>query len=150
MADAPAKRQASAEDIDLDELRGDYEAVGRGDWDRAQRLQHPDIEWQDPSDLPDPGVYRGREAVRRRWAEFFDSWNEWRVEPQQFVPNGDKLLVETVVRASGRSTNIDDSLTYFQVYTVRDGLFVRQEGFFDREQALAAAGLDQGSSSRGD
>jgi ketosteroid isomerase-like protein len=45
-----------ADRIDLDEFRLDYEALARRDWDRAQRLHHPDIEWHPLPEQPDAGV----------------------------------------------------------------------------------------------
>jgi uncharacterized protein len=132
-----------ADRIDTEEFRLDYEALSRGDWDRAQRLHHPQIEWHDLPELPDAGVHRGREAVRHRVYQATSDLGEWRVEPQEFIPAGDKLIVESRMCTKVRHTGLEFDFDLFQVWTFRDGLAIRQQMFRQREQALEAAGLSE-------
>jgi len=46
-----------------------YEAIARGDLDLVWELVDPDIELQTSPNLPDAGVYRGRERVAAFLAE---------------------------------------------------------------------------------
>jgi ketosteroid isomerase-like protein len=130
-----------ADRIDTDEFRRDYEALSRRDWDRAQRLHHPQIEWHDAPELPDAGVHRGREAVRQWVYETTSDLAEWRVEPNEFIPAGDKLFVGSRMWTKAAYTGIEFDFGLFQVWTFRDGLAIKQQMFRQREQALEAAGL---------
>ena len=90
------------------------------------------------------GVHQGREAVRRAWHEAFEeTWVEFRLEPQQMIPSGDALFVHAVVSGRSRHEGVEVSMDLFQVWTIRDGLAIKQEGFFEREAALEAAGLGE-------
>ncbi len=134
---------AEADQIDTEEFRRDYEALSRGDWDQAQRLHHPQIEWHDVPELPDAGVHRGREAVRQRVYEATSDFGEWRIEPREFIPAGDKLLVECRMWAKTAHEGFELDFDLFQVWTFRDGLAIRQQMFRQREQALEATGLSE-------
>jgi ketosteroid isomerase-like protein len=131
-----------ADRIDLDEFRLDHDALHRRDWDRAQRLHHPEIEWHDPPEFPDARIHRGREAVRQGVYEATsDITEEWRVEPREFTPVGDKLFVECTMSGKSRQ-GIEMDFEIFMVWTFRDGLAIRQQQFFDRDRAVEAAGLE--------
>jgi ketosteroid isomerase-like protein len=133
-----------ADRIDLDEFRLDHEALAREDWDRAQRLHDPDIEWHDPAEFPDARVHRGRDAVR----QFYESTaqtGEWSVEPYEFIPAGDKLLVAShwAIRVKGIGEGLAFERDIFQVWTFRSGLAIKQQMFLQRDEALEAAGLQK-------
>jgi ketosteroid isomerase-like protein len=131
-----------ADRVDTDEFRIDYEALHRRDWDRAQRLHHPEIEWHDPPESPDAQIHRGREAVRQGVYEaIFDAVGEWGIEPLDFIRAGEKLLVECKMWIGARYTGIRFETDLFQVWTFQDGLAIRQQAFLQRERALEAAGL---------
>jgi ketosteroid isomerase-like protein len=132
-----------ADRIDTEEFRRDYEALSRRDWDRAQRLHHPQIEWHDAPELPGAGVHRGREAVRQGVYEATSDVAEWCVEPKEFIPAGDKLFVESRMWTKGGHTGLEFDTNLFQVWTFRDGLAIRQQMFRQREKALEAAGLSE-------
>jgi ketosteroid isomerase-like protein len=134
-----------ADRIDLDEFRLDHEALAREDWDRAQRLHDPDIEWHDPSDFPDARVHRGRDAVRREVYESTAQFGGWSVEPYEFVPAGDRLFVAShwAVKGKERSEGLEFERNIFQVWTFRNGRAIKQQMFFDRAEAFEAAGLSE-------
>ena len=136
-----------ADNVDLEEVRRNFEAIGERDWEGAQTLLHPDIAWHDPPEVPDAAVHRGREAVRRYWEEeLFDSWSNWHLELEEIVRAADHILAVVRLHATARHTGIEQNIELFQVFTYRDGLVVEQRAFFDRGQALDAAGIDPPSS----
>jgi ketosteroid isomerase-like protein len=100
----------------------------------------PDIEW-DGTNLPDGTVARGHEAILEhalRWAEM---WEDWRMEPQQFIDaGGDKVVL--IFRELGRSESgaqMDER--HAELYRVRSGKIAYRKGFSDPAEALEAARL---------
>ncbi len=133
-----------AERIDLEDLRRAYEAFGRRDWDEASSLADPEIEWVDPDQMAGGGTHRGKEAVQRNFDETFEeNFSEFRLEPTEFLPSGDKLFVHALLSGRSRHQDLDVSMDLFQVLTIRNGLIIRQEGFLVRDEALQAAGLQE-------
>jgi len=100
----------------------------------------PDIEW-DGTNLPDGKVARGHEAVvehAMRWAEM---WDDWRMEPEQFVDaGGDQVIL--VFREIGRSeSGLHMDERHAELYALREGKVVSRKGFSDPAEALEAVGL---------
>ena len=56
---------------------------------------------------------------------------------------GDRVLVVTDHRASGRASGIPISMQTGEVLTMRDGKIIRQDFFASRDEALEAAGLSE-------
>jgi len=136
---------AEADKIDLEELRRNFDAIGKRDWEGAQTLQHPDIAWHDPPEVPDAGVHIGREAIRRYWEEdLFEAWESWHLDVEEFIRSGDKLLAVVRLTGKARHTGIEMAIDLFQVFTFKDGLMIEQRGFLNREQAFEVAGIDPG------
>jgi ketosteroid isomerase-like protein len=100
----------------------------------------PEIEW-DGTNLPDGKVARGHEAVidhAMRWA---DIWDDWTVEPEQFVAAGEDGVV-IVYRETGRSdSGLEMDERHADVYRLRDGRIVYRKGFSDPRDAFDAVGL---------
>ena len=43
----------------------------------------------------------------------------------------------------GKQSGAEVNMEVFQLWTFRDGKVIRRQGFFDREEALGAAGLSE-------
>jgi ketosteroid isomerase-like protein len=129
---------------DVEMLRNAYAAFNRGDWGAALENAHPEIEWRLHGelgiDVPDP--VRGREALKAFWADFFDVWDDYRMEPLDFseAPNG-RVLVTVRFTAHGQGSSVPIELTYFWVYRVRGRAIVSVDLYADRSEALEAVGL---------
>jgi ketosteroid isomerase-like protein len=106
----------------------------------------PEMEWIPPDILPDPGPFRGPEGVRRFWEMWGDAFEEFRVEPQEYVDAGDVVVVIVKIEARGHSGAAVDTPSFPNVWTARGGVPVRVEMFTSRPEALAAAGLPPDSS----
>ena len=136
------------ENVEL--IRVAYEAYARGDFDSILQLVDPDLEWTflDPSfEDPDPQVCHGREQLQlalERQAE-----QGLRSELQEVLGNGERVMV--VVRTPGvdayRARKADD--LNFDVFTMREGRVVALHACRDREEALAIAGIEEGSAGLG-
>jgi ketosteroid isomerase-like protein len=116
------------------------EAWRRGEADLA--LLDPEVTYQD-YDLPDHAgeVFRGRKGVLRAMETWSEPYEEMTNELQRIVGSGDCLVSIHRFRARARYTGIefDQPSAYF--WTFRDGKIIRIQGFWDPQEALAAAGL---------
>ena len=131
---------------ELDRLRKMYDRLQRRDLDGAVGCFHADVELRPAIQVPDapggvPGLIRGAAAVRRFWENGIDSFDEFAVEPLEIrrLADGRILMVERWRMRSRHGIELDHELT--DVYSFRDGLIARVEGFQDRSEAFEAVGL---------
>jgi ketosteroid isomerase-like protein len=119
----------------------DAYAVFDTDLEALLGLLDPEIEWVSPADAIEPGVRRGLDGVRAAYADTAAAWDDATHTPDDFEAVGaDKVLVDVTFRGHGRGSGMDAERAEFHVWTLRDGRAVRFEWFYQREQALAAAG----------
>jgi uncharacterized protein len=122
-------------------IREGYEAWNAGDRDFVLQRFSPDVEWATPRDDPDPAVYRGTQGV-------IDYWDQWRAavgqlsfRPLEFIAAKEAVVVVTERRGRGESSGLEVADTVVQVFRFGTaGLCERVDEFYDRDQALAAAG----------
>jgi hypothetical protein len=106
-------------------------------------LWHPDVEY-DMSESPAldiRGVYRGIDACRRFWQEWFAAWGTLRFE-YELLDAADRVVVLLDSRLRGRSTGIE--LLWGKhafIITFSDGLMLHARLYTDQSQALKAARL---------
>lgn len=127
----------SRENVDL--TRTIYERfnqLGEPPWE----FFHPDVEF-DASNVVGFGVLKGREQALSGLREYTAAWDEWRIEPEEFIDAGEQVLA--TVLDGGRLKASGDELhnRFFNVLTFRSGKVVRWKTFTDRSQALEAAEL---------
>jgi len=120
-------------------LRAGIEAFNREEFDQALEFMHPDIEWHRGPVSLEGGVIRGREELRALMTP--DIFDRQAIEVGEVRVNGDKVLVETIFQARGRSSGIELQTRGWQVWTMRDDLAVKVELFDEEAPALAVAGL---------
>jgi ketosteroid isomerase-like protein len=121
-----------------------FEQLADGGFDSVWEYLDPDLEWETSPNLPDAGIYRGRERVR----EFIEEQWEvvWggapRVDVERAFDCGDDVLLFIRVRGHGSHTEIPLDVQIAQLITVRSGKAVRVKVFPDRQDALNAVGLE--------
>jgi ketosteroid isomerase-like protein len=80
-------------------------------------------------------------AYLERW---LDAWEYWRIEPETLLDAGDKVVAFARSTGKGRASGIElPSYESAHVITIKDGRIVRVQGFYDRDEALQAAGLSE-------
>ena len=108
---------------------------------RTMALCHPEIEWIAPED---GATYRGREGVRQRYEEWFESFDDYSWEVQRIIDcGGDEVLVVATEVGHGATSGAEVRSTNYELLTFRDGLIVRIREFYDEGEALEAAGLSE-------
>jgi uncharacterized protein len=132
----------SEENVEI--VRAAYDAFERGDLDAVSQLQAPAIEWQTAVEDPDAATHRGRGAVRRYFEGWMESFPGLRADLEECVEApGDLVLASVWHTGRARASGIDMDWRQWLVYTVKEGLIVRAEEYFNRDEALEAAGLSE-------
>jgi ketosteroid isomerase-like protein len=93
---------------------------------------------------PDGGEYHGIEGLTAAWRDFLAAWEDFRITTDR-VMAGEAgvyvLLIRLNARGKGSGVSIDAEVA--NVVRMRDGRIARLEMFWDREAALAAAGVGE-------
>jgi uncharacterized protein len=118
-------------------------AFNRGDLDSWLEYCTDDIDYRAAEGaLDDRGPIHGNEALRAYVQDWFDTFDDFRIEAVELTDAGEDKVI-AVVRLSGRAklSGVETDLTFAVVYTIRDGKVVRGREYWTREEALEAAGL---------
>jgi uncharacterized protein len=117
-----------------------YRLMNVGDVAAAAELLHPDAEW-----IPDSRVgqepARGRENVMKFFTDTAEPFDFFHVEPEDLWETGDRVLVFVRVTGRGQAGGAPFEIRIAHLWTVRDGLLMRGEGYGDRSEALKVAGV---------
>jgi ketosteroid isomerase-like protein len=90
---------------------------------------------------------KGADQALAALYEWLEVWEGYAIEFVEAVDApGDRVLQAIRQRATGAASGVPFEGDLFQVWQIRDGRPIRMEMFFDRNKALAAAGLDFKSS----
>jgi ketosteroid isomerase-like protein len=100
----------------------------------TEDLFDADIEWS----MPHPGGQtRGREATMGFLREFIRAWREHVIELEEVRALGDgRVLVLSTERGVGRGSGVALEHNPAAIWTVRNELVLRFQGFSDRAEAL--------------
>ena len=124
-------------------VRGIYEAFACGNVPAVLETLSADVEWVTPPTLPwSEGRYRGREGVAQYFGHFGAALDEPRIEVQELVAAGDRVIALGFEHARFRTTGQQFSARFAHVWTLRDGQVQRMEGIIDTATirgALSAA-----------
>jgi ketosteroid isomerase-like protein len=122
-------------------LRRGIELWNAGDWESLAEILDPDLDIDATNRVLNPARYRGIEGFRQLTEETFEIWDEWQVEPVDFAWNGDRVLVETRIKARGKGSGIQMQETYYTVWQVEDGRGTAMEIHVDADVARESVGL---------
>ena len=104
-----------------------------------------DIDWRAVEGaLDDPGPIHGKAEMRAYLQDWFDTFDDLKVEPVELIDaGGDKVIA--VLRSSGRAklSGVGAELTYAVLLTIRDGKTARGREYWTRDEALQAAGVQK-------
>jgi hypothetical protein len=81
------------------------------------------------------------EGVRRYWRQWFDAWEESRMDPEEMIDFQDRtlLLGWTRCRAAGSGLEMEQPTGWLMTWGRR--VVIRHEEWWDRAAALEAVGL---------
>jgi ketosteroid isomerase-like protein len=125
----------------VDAVRRVLEAAGRGDLSDLLSLHDPEWEGFIPAEYPVAGTYRGLDGVRAFVEEWLDAWEEFRVEPEEFLDVGDSVVVMVRYWGRGKGSGVEVHDRWAYLYKLRDGKIIRWRLYASRNEALKAVGL---------
>jgi ketosteroid isomerase-like protein len=128
------------EDVEL--VRSLYAAMNQRDRSAAAKLLHADAEWV-PDERVGEAPVRGRDEVLEFFADRAEMFDQMRVEQEGIRENEGKVVALIRVLGRGHASGAEFDIRIGHVWTIRDGVIVRGEGFGDREKALEAAGVPE-------
>jgi ketosteroid isomerase-like protein len=106
----------------------------------------PEIEWVLPARQSSDSC-RGPDEIKRFWEGLDETFEELRLEPQEFLDAGDHVATRLRFYGRGKGSGAElETEMYHQVATFRAGRMVRIEYFGDWSEALEAAGLREDDS----
>ena len=126
----------------VDTLRAVQDTFNRRAYDDALQFMHPSVAiYPAVVGVDVDSSYHGRAEVKQFWETISETWDTYVIEDEEIIEApGNRVLVVERWRARGRQDiEVDVKLT--DVYTFRDGLIVRIDGFSDKAEALKAVGL---------
>ena len=86
----------------------------------------------------------GIEGFIAVWREWASAWESWVVTPNDFIAVGDeRVLIPMEIKGRSRTQQVEFSVEGANLVTIREGRLTRVELFFQREEALEAAGLSE-------
>jgi peptide deformylase len=113
-----------------------------GNFDRLAELFSDDVELTPTDDFPDPGPFRGRDAVEGIMASFRESWGECRIDVEAILAAAhDRAVARLHLSARGSGSGIETAGMLIGAFWLRDGRVERLELGRSAEAALAATGL---------
>ena len=118
-----------------------YEAWNQGTVDRMIDFwtEDGDWHWEDPPELPDRRVLRGREDVEAHLRDLIEFIGGMRVEVEELLAIEDELVSVVRFTVTGAKSGIQLDTPIVQVFTFESGRVRRCRVFTDREQAIEAA-----------
>jgi ketosteroid isomerase-like protein len=118
-------------------------AYNRRDFDAAVESFDPEIDWVLPEHQSSDSA-RGPDEIRRFWEGIDETFDDFRLAPQEFIDAGDRVATRLRHCGRGKESGIEiDEELYHQVATFQDGTIVRMEYFADWSEALEAVGLTE-------
>jgi ketosteroid isomerase-like protein len=106
-------------------------------------LLHPEVEFHTYADVPEPGVYRGRDAVIEYHERVFGQFESVRIEVEEMVSAGDAVVIMSRQYTVPRGSEGEIVQRVVEIWTVRDGLLAERKPYSTRAEALEAAGLSE-------
>ena len=135
------------EQQNIEVVKKGYEAFGSGNIPDLLDLFDENIEWRSPKVEGSPlkEEYNGRDSV----AEFFKTLGESetfnRFEPQEFIAQGDKVVVLGTMDSTVNSTGRDYQSDWVHIFTLRDGKVANFKEFYDNAAVSRAFQMAAGA-----
>src|SRR5919109_1341602 len=127
-------------------IRSAAEVFDSGDLERwLSEFFDPEIEWRTAAEDPDAATHCGRKAFKRYVQQRMEAFEGLRADNEEYVDAEDGRVFTWVHwTGRGRASGVEADWYLAIIYTLRDGKVVRGEEYFDRAEALEAAGLREG------
>ena len=132
----------SQENVEL--VKRFVDAYNRRDVEAMLNDLDPEIEWHSGILTAlgrDAAVYRGHDGFRQGLRDIYEALGETQIEYSEIRDLGSRTLAIGRFRARGRGSGAEIDSPNASVADFKNGKAVRIRTYFDREEALEAAGL---------
>ena len=117
-------------------IRSSYAAMNRGDVEAALAALHSDAVWNESPELPGADRFQGREEIERFLRGFLEQWETFHQEVTSVIVERERALAMITLTAIGRESGAQVRARYAHLWTMREGLGVEVDAFYDVEKAL--------------
>jgi ketosteroid isomerase-like protein len=124
-----------------------YEAFLEGKLSAVVEMIHPSFVAHLPDGLPGTKRYEGQEGFLAGVREQLEAFDEWQLEPREFIAAGDRVLVLVHQHGRGRLSGVEVDVFTAWLWTFVDGKAVALRVFLDQEEAFRAIGRTDRASS---
>jgi ketosteroid isomerase-like protein len=100
-----------------------------------------DAEYHVAREDPDSAVHHGIDAITKQLESWIEAYPDLKLEPSDAKANGDHVFAWVRFVGHGAGSGLPVEMEVAHVITLRDGKIARQDEYYDRAEALKAAGL---------
>ena len=118
----------------------------REDLDAAMAWAHESIRMTVESPAEGRLMFEGSQAVMAFQRRLRETWENYRLDVEELIDAGDRVLAVVVRHGRGRVSGAEVSDRIFHVWTFRDGMVVAFDSLRDKAEALALVGLPEQAS----
>jgi ketosteroid isomerase-like protein len=117
-----------------------YECFLRGDIESLLKLYADDVQWEvyGPTSVPTTGLRKGLPEVAQFFTQVNDSLESHSFEPQEFIAQGDQVVVLGHYSWTAKPTGRNFSSNWAHVITLSDGKITRFREYTDTAAAVDA------------
>ncbi|WP_435076779.1 nuclear transport factor 2 family protein [Halococcus sp. AFM35] len=123
---------STSQQSNLEIVKEAYDAFARGAIDDVMAIMDTDIEWVEAEGAPYGGVYHGPEQVLENvFAMLAEEWDEYVVEPERFVEDGDTVVALGTEYGTYAETGKRFEAPFAHAVDLEDGTMVRFQQYVD-------------------
>ena len=126
----------------IEALNQFFAAINRNDMQSIIKDFDPQIVRIEPKGFPTAGTYSGITEVQEHITKGRGTWAEGTCEPEQFLTNGDKVVVYLHVRVRLKDSTDWVGGRFAEGFVFRDGKITQYRSFGERLDALTWAGIE--------
>ena len=123
-------------------LKRFFAAINRNDMQAITLDFDPQIVRVEPEGFPTAGTYRGIAEVQEHVRKGRGTWAEGTCEPEQFLENGDKVVVYLHARVRLKDSTEWVGGRFADGFVFRNGRIIQYLSFAERAEALDWAGIE--------
>ena len=122
-------------------LKEFFAAINRNDMQAITKDFDPEIVRIEPEGFPTAGTYRGIAAVQEHVSKGRGTWAEGACEPEEFLMNGDKVVVYLHARVRLKESTEWIDGRFADGFVLRNGKIIEYRTFWERVDALKWADI---------
>jgi ketosteroid isomerase-like protein len=109
----------------LDIARRGIEAYNSGHFEAVVELLDEEIEAVVPDGMANAGTYYGHQGFRRMTKDWEEAWEEFRVDIEDLIEEGDAVIAPVMQHARGRGSGVETHMHAVHLMRFRRGLMYR-------------------------